>query len=330
MSRMSRIGLALLVAAVGCGEDATAPQAQFVLTAVSSEGSEGMVGSLTSSEPTVRLTDRGGKPVANAEVRFDVYVETGQAVGSVARRVDTTDAAGIASSGEWTLSTIAGLNVLRVTAYGALTLVFRAEARPDVPALLWWEVELENQVALPGMTISPPTVHVKDRFGNSIAGVTVTFAVTAGGGALERSEAVTTDAGAASPMWTLGTSLVDNTIRASAMDLGSIEFTLRVAEPIAIYDLTAIDGEQLDGSEVESGFIALIADGHFVSQRATNYAGHRSMWTDSGTYELRGSTIAFAYADGSFEEGTLVDGVLVIERWLYDDFPQLWQYDIRG
>jgi len=329
MYRMSRIGLALLVAAVGCGGDATGPQAQFVLTAVSSEASEGVVGSLALAEPTVRLTDRGGKPVANAEVRFDVYVETGGAVGSVARRIDTTDAKGIASAGEWTLSTIAGMNVLRVTAYGALTLIFRADAKPDVPALLGWEAELENQVALPGMTLQPPTLHVRDRFGNSIGGVAVMFAVTAGGGALEASEAVTTGAGASAIAWTLGTSLEANTIRASALDLESIEFTIHVVEAVAIYDLMRIDGEPLDGSQVASAFIALTADGHFVSHRATNYGDHQ-VWTESGTYEISGSTIRFDYGGGYLEEGTLVNGMLLIERWSYDDFPQEWQYEMRG
>jgi len=329
MYRMSRIGLGLLVAAVGCGEDATGPQAQFVLTAVTSEQTEGVVGSLASDAPTVRLMDRDGKPVANAEVRFDVYAETGGGVGSVDRRVDTTDAAGIASSGEWTLSTVTGLNVLRVTAYGALTLTFRAEAKPDVPALLSWEADQENQVALPGMTMSP-RVYVRDRFGNSIAGVTVTFAVTAGGGALESSEAVTTEAGAETPTWTLGMSLGANTIRATALDLDSIELTMRVVEPIAIYDLTLIDWEPFDASQVESAFIALTADGHFISRRATSYEGHRSLWTTSGTYEIRGSTISFVYADGSLEEGALVDGVLLIERWWDEAVPQQWVYEIRS
>lgn len=327
MYRMSRIGLALLVAAVGCGEDATGPQAQFVLTAVSSEETEGVAGSLASEEPTVRLTDRGGKPVANAEVRFDVYVETGRAVGSVARRVAVTDAQGTASAGEWTLSTIAGTNLVRVTAYGAVTLVFRAEAKPDAPVSLGWQTDMDNQVGLAGMTVTPPTVHVRDRFGNSIAGVAVTFVVTAGGGTLEGPETVTTYDGAAALAWTLGAGLEANTLRASALDLQSIDFTIRVVEPIAIYVLSLIDGQPLDGSANESGFIALSADGHFVSRGVTNYSGHGEA-TESGTYELRGSTIVLHYASGFYEEGTLVDGVLLLERWT-DDFVQYWQYDIR-
>jgi hypothetical protein len=100
-----------------------------------------------------------------------------------------------------------------------------------------------------------------------------------------------------------------------------------VVEPIAIYVLSLIDGQPLDGSANESGFIALSADGHFVSRGVTNYSGHGEA-TESGTYELRGSTIVLHYASGFYEEGTLVDGVLLLERWT-DDFVQYWQYDIR-
>ena len=169
---------------------------------------------------------------------------------------------------------------------------------------------------------------MSDRFGNNVSGVAVTFAVTAGG-TLEGSQAVTTDAGAAALAWTLGAALEANTITASAQALQSIDFTIRVVEASVIYDLTLIDGGALEGYAVESGFIGRTADGHFVSQRYMYYAGELSLWTESGVYKLNGSVLSLAYSGGYSEVGTLVDGVLMLDRWSDDGLTQQWQYDIR-
>lgn len=329
MSHTSRIGLALLFVALGC-EDATAPQAKFLLKAVTSTNVEGVVGSLAPVEPTVLVTDRSGMPVANVAVRFElVHAESGGTLGSIARRDALTNAEGIASAGEWTLSTTSGRNLLQVTTYGALTLWFAAQATPDAPFFLEWQAGTGDQVAFRGMTVRPPAVQVRDRFGNGVPGIAVKFAITAGGGSLEGSESVTTIDGAAAHAWTLGAGLEANTITASALELPSIEFTVQVVEPDVIYDLKLIDGAALDGYDVESGFIGLTADGHFVSQRYMNYAGERLVWTESGVYQLNGSMISFMYTSGYEEVGTLVDGVLMLARWVDETSSQQWQYDIR-
>src|SRR5204863_2352655 len=68
----------------------------------------------------------------------------------------------------------------------------------------------------------PPTVMVQDQFGNPLAGVAVTFAITSGGGAVSPLTAVPTDAnGIASAIaWTLGTTAGANTLTAAAAGTG--------------------------------------------------------------------------------------------------------------
>jgi hypothetical protein len=173
--------------------------------------------------------------------------------------------------------------------------------------------------------VEPPRLQVRDRFGNSLAGIRVTFAITAGGGTLEGTEMVTTDDGISALGWTLGPSLGANTITASALGLQSIDFTIQAFESSRIYDITRVDG---DGWDVASAFVAFTDDGHFVSH--AKY-GEGWVWVVSGTYVISGSTVVLTYATGEEEMGTLVDGVLVLDRWDNPCAPaRQWHYHRRG
>jgi hypothetical protein len=74
-----------------------------------------------------------------------------------------------------------------------------------------------NQSALAGSAVSiPPSVVVTDAQGNRQAGVTVTFAVTSGGGTITGATAVTDSSGVATlGSWTLGTTAGTNTLSAT-------------------------------------------------------------------------------------------------------------------
>ena len=79
-----------------------------------------------------------------------------------------------------------------------------------------------------GEAITPaPVVQVMDRLGNPVAGVSVSFTVTAGGGTLDSEGAVTTDAlgQATAPTWTSGTVAGDNTLTASTAGYGGSTVT---------------------------------------------------------------------------------------------------------
>jgi adhesin/invasin len=80
---------------------------------------------------------------------------------------------------------------------------------------------------LVGTGVSPvPGVVLKDFKGNPVAGVPVTFAVTAGGGTVTGGAAVTNAAGVAIVgSWTLGTKAGSNSLTATAPGVSPVTFT---------------------------------------------------------------------------------------------------------
>lgn len=77
-----------------------------------------------------------------------------------------------------------------------------------------------------------PSVIVRDDGGSPLAGVTVTFAVTSGGGSLTGSTPVTDAAGIATvTSWTLGSAVGSNTVRASVASLPPVVFTATATDP---------------------------------------------------------------------------------------------------
>ncbi|MCP6759275.1 MAG: DUF4082 domain-containing protein [Fischerella sp. CENA71] len=93
------------------------------------------------------------------------------------------------------------------------------------------KVSGDNQTGATGVTLpNPLVVQVKDSSGNPQSGVTVNFAVTAGGGSVSPASAVTNASGQASTTLTLGASPgaispVTNTVSATANGIGSVTFS---------------------------------------------------------------------------------------------------------
>jgi hypothetical protein len=336
MSRMSLVGLAFIVTELGCGEGATSPnsprireipQPQFVFESVSPTSGQGIVGTAAPYTPAVLVIDGARHPAANVHVMFAVLAdESGAEVGSISTHDVLTNAEGIATAGEWTLSTKAGANTLQASTVGASPLLFRADGRPDRPVSLGWQARMGGQVGRAGMSVQPPQLHVSDRFGNNVAGIPVTFAISAGGGKLEGAEMVTTEYGISALTWTLGPNPGANTITASAASLPSIEFTVQAIEASGTYDFTMVDGGI--GWDVASGFVVLTDDGHFVVN--TIYSDDW-LWVANGTYVISGSTVVLTYDWGEEERGSLVDGVLVLDRWdnTCAPAPRQFHYRIR-
>jgi hypothetical protein len=94
----------------------------------------------------------------------------------------------------------------------------------------------DRQTASAGESVAlAPNVLVKDRNGATLAGVTVRFAIVAGGGTVERSSAETNAQGIASPgRWTLGALPGANTLEASVESLPAVRFTANATSPYHI------------------------------------------------------------------------------------------------
>ena len=140
----------------------------------------------------------------------------------------------------------------------------------------------DGQEAAAGSPVAiSPEVLVRDADGNGIAGVSVTFTVTNGGGSVAPGSVVTGSNGRAAPDgWTLGTAAGANTMRASAAALpgASVDFnaeavpgpvdpsrsTMSVTPPtvvtgaMSVVEVTALDAF---GNPVQSAVVALTASG---------------------------------------------------------------------
>lgn len=95
-------------------------------------------------------------------------------------------------------------------------------------------------------TAAAPSVKVTDESGSPVPNVAVTFAVTAGGGTLQRTSATTDAQGVASAgQWTLGTTAGTNTVTATAAGLSPVTFTaIGTAAAASSIAVTAGDNQQ--------------------------------------------------------------------------------------
>ena len=180
----------------------------------------------TSVSATATVLDCNGFAVPNASVVF-----TASASGSAAPSPVITNLAGQATT-TWKLTGPLGQQTLTATASGKAD-PYNAVSDPIYSAS---SVKSANTVpvapASVTVTNSPPAhdpvgfaqtivVQVKDASGNPIAGQTVTFAVTAGGGSVLPTSANTDVAGNVSVVWTLGAVAGTNTLTATAGGVGA-------------------------------------------------------------------------------------------------------------
>ena len=162
---------------------------------------------------TVTARDESGLPISGAAV-----VLTASGYGNtLTQPAGTTDANGVAtgtlsSTGRGTKTVSATVGGVAITQTATVTV----SAGPATTIAI---LRGNNQTAGAGTPVfTPPAVIVGDAFNNSVPGVNVTFAVTAGSGSVSGTNPVVTDAGgiAAIGAWTLGDQVGTNTLSATA------------------------------------------------------------------------------------------------------------------
>jgi hypothetical protein len=145
--------------------------------------------------------------------------------GSVTEALDTTNANGIATVGQWIVGKTVGRNTLSVSIGSLEPIIFSAVGSAGAPASVSKSAG-DGQSAVAGSAVtSPPAVVIVDANGNAVSGVTVLFAVTGGGGAVSGESVITDSSGVAKVGgWTLGKTSGPNTLTAKSGSL-SVEFT---------------------------------------------------------------------------------------------------------
>ncbi len=215
-SSLTLVGAAAL--ALGCtGSDLLLPDQGLParIAILSGDGQTGPVGSALPASLVVRVTDAQNRPIQQQQVVF------APSTGTVVPTTASTDADGKASA-MWVLGPAAGSQSVTATATGngapaGLAVTFHATATTSGAAKLDKSAG-DGQSATAGSAVpTPPAVKVSDKNGNPVTGVAVTFAVAGGGGAVNPTTPVTTDASgvAAVTNWTLGTVAGPNTLTAT-------------------------------------------------------------------------------------------------------------------
>lgn len=223
--------LTILLGTMACGGDSSGPPSPPVLEASTVTAQTANAGS-TVANPTVRVRREDGSAIAKAIVTFTV-----SGGGTIAATSDTTDASGIATAGVWRLGNTPGTSTVVAASKSVPGASVTFTATGEVgPAASLARTTGDGQVKRPGEMVSPPpTVTVRDAVGNPVAGVAVTFAVTAGGGSATGLEQTTNAQGVATVgSWTVGTTAGANTMRATIAGLSPVTFTATVVVPSII------------------------------------------------------------------------------------------------
>jgi adhesin/invasin len=267
------------------------------------------VGSTLPVNPSVIVRDAGGNPVPGVSVAFAVGAGGGSITGGAA----TTDAAGIAAVGSWTLGTLAGSNTLTATS-GGLTgspITFSATGVAGAAATIAVNAG-DNQSAPVGTTLPiDASVIVTDGFGNPVANVSVTFAVASGGGSSTGNSRTTNASGIATVgSWTLGSTAGTNTLTATSGTLAGSPVTFTAT-----------------GTVGQATTIAIAGGNNQSAVAGTTLPVNPSVLvTDAGGNPVAGVSVTFAVASGggSITGGSATTdaaGIAAVGSWTLGTTP---------
>lgn len=224
-----RFHLLLPLASLACGgsdlvlpTDATVAQ----IEAVQGDEQVGPPGTPLQDPLIVRVTDSAGSPLSGQAVTWSVN-GGGGAIDPVTA---SSNSEGLAFA-EWILGRSPGLNLVEAQVSGSDAVTFTATAKvggggdddgTDTGPAHLDPVEGTGQSAEAGSLVAVrPAVLVTDAAGDPVAGVSVTFVITAGGGSVGGAAQTTGSDGIARvDRWTLGVEPGANTLEARA---GSLE-----------------------------------------------------------------------------------------------------------
>ncbi len=278
---------------------ATATQGPAAIVSIDAgDGQSATVGTAVTTAPRVLVTDLGGNPVSGEPVTFAVASGGGSATGASA----TTDGAGLASVGSWTLGTTAGSNTLTATVSGLTPVTFTATGTAGAPATMVLNAG-DGQTATAGTAVPiDPSVLVEDGNGNPVPGAAVTFTPTSGGGSVTGSPATTNATGIATVgSWVLGSGPGANTLDATLGSLPAVTFSATAVGGAANIVVQAGDGQSRTvGQSVTTALSVLVTDG--------------------GSNPVQGVAVTFAVASGGgsitgASTTTNASGIATVGSW---------------
>ncbi|HSJ12848.1 MAG TPA: pre-peptidase C-terminal domain-containing protein, partial [Longimicrobiales bacterium] len=225
---LSRLVAAPLALALlwSCGDSTGPRRTPARVVVISGSAQSAPVNETLPFPVVVEVRDADGR--ALPDIRVDWAVVSGG--GTVASPSTRSGSDGRAEVG-WRLGTSAGAQTLTATVTGVAPATFTATATAGTPA----GVQLlgDGQTGTAGLPLAQPiAVLVTDAWSNPVPGAAVTFTPAAGSGTAIPATAVTSAAGVAPTIWTLGTTAGPQTLTAVVSALPAVpqQFTAVAAE----------------------------------------------------------------------------------------------------
>ena len=191
----------------------------------------GELNRLLPSPLIVQLLNQDGDPIQGLTIEFEVI----QGTGRLSPRTARTDSSGFAET-NFTPTSTGNIQVrasLRgIDTISPVTFNISGGLPPDAIVM----VSGNNQSGSPGQALANPfVVEVVDEDDEPVSGVSVTFAVTAGGGSVSSASATTNNNGRAQTTLTLGDTVGDNTVTARVSGVSrAASFTARAGAQVLV------------------------------------------------------------------------------------------------
>ena len=278
-------------------------QTPHSLEKVSGDSQEGPASTQLAAPFVVSVLDQDDSPLSGVAVTFSV-TEGGGLLSSTtdtnpctvepstSSTTATTDANGQAAT-RLTLGSDAGTNTVSATVAGLEPVTFTATAAEQAMPHSLTKVCGEDQEGTADILLDEPfVVLVSDEDGAAIAGVVVSFSVTAGGGTLSAATATTDANGRAATRLTLGSDAGTNTVSATVEGLESGTFTATGEEsPLAsLFDAFLGGGKRV--ALPDSPQLAQNAPNPFNSQTVLAYFLHAPGPARLEVFALTGQRVA--------------------------------------
>ncbi len=224
------------------------------LSRVPGRNQQGAAGTALARPFEVLVRDHGD-PLPGATVTFAVTAGGGTLSATTA----TTDADGRAAT-TLTLGPQPGTNTAEASVAGLEPVTFTAVGVAIAQTLN--KLSGDEQEGAAGASLGEPlVVEVRDQNGNPLAGATVTFAATAGGGRLSVTTATTGSDGRASTTLTLGRTPGTNTVRATVAGVEPVTFgAAGLAVPRSLAKHTGDEQQAAAGAQLTEPLVVSVRD----------------------------------------------------------------------
>ena len=249
--------------AIFSAEATLPPPMPTTLSIVSGDNQNGLTGEALANPFVVQVRDQYGGTMQGVTVTYSVN----EGGGSLSSEMEMTDANGNAAS-TLSLGSDPGTNTVTVSVEGiSRTEVFNAEAGlpPPMPTILSI-VSGGDQSGLTGETLANSfVVEVRDQYGGTMQGVTVTYSVNEGGGSLSSEMEMTDANGNAASTLSLGSDPGTNTVTVSVEGISRTEvFNAEAGLPPPMPTILSIvsggDQSGLTGETLANSFVVEVRD----------------------------------------------------------------------